>query len=375
MRILFLALDVDLRLNRGDAVHTRAIASSWARAGHRVHLVVGTDGNPGKIPGVEISVRPVRGDLPILACVNEIMRLFQPDIVYERRFSPKISMAVSMLTGTPFAVEYNGIVDEEAAMQGRPLPNTWIGHLKTAVRVRMLRRASAVVTVTQGLGEIVIQRYGVDPERVFIAENGVDPELFQPLDRAESRFLLDLSPGPLICYVGNLVGWQGLETLLNAMTALPKEVRLILVGDGPSRHYLAHMVERIGLSEQVQFVGTVPHEQVPRYIASADVCVASFSSERNLKSGVSALKVMEYLACGRPIVVTAIPGATEIVEAYGCGLVVRPEDPNAFSAALGQVIHRPIFLEAALRASEFVRKERSWDRTAGILLGVFENLV
>ena len=65
MDILFLALDVDLRLDRGDAIHTRGIASSWARAGHRVHLVVGGDGDGRGIPGVHITVRPIRGDLAI----------------------------------------------------------------------------------------------------------------------------------------------------------------------------------------------------------------------------------------------------------------------------------------------------------------------
>ncbi len=375
MDILFLALDVDLRLNRGDAIHARAIASSWARAGHRVHLVVGGDGDDRGIPGVEITVRPVRGDLPILACVKNVARSFRPDVVYERRFSPKISVAVSTGTGIPFAVEYNGIVDEEAAMQGRPLPNTRTRRLKTAVRVRMLRRAAAIVTVTQGLREIIIQRYGVDPERVFVAENGVDPELFRPMDLAEARASLGLPSGPLVCYVGNLVRWQGLDTLLEAMKALPSAARLILVGDGPSRDHLAQRVEELGLGGRVQFAGMVRHEQVPRYIAAADVCAASFSSERNLKSGVSALKMMEYVACGRPIVVTAVPGATEMVETSGCGLVVPPEDPNAFGAALAEVIQHPIYLAAALRASEFVRRERSWDRTAATVLGVLEQIV
>ncbi len=375
MDILFLALDVDLRLNRGDAIHTRAIASSWARAGHRVHLVVGGDSDNREIPGIEITIRPVHGDFPILACVKEVARSFQPDVIYERRFSPKISMAVSTLTGAPFAVEYNGIVDEEAAMQGRPFPNTPTRRLKTVVRVRMLRRAAAIVTVTEGLRKIIIQRYGVEPERVFVAENGVDPELFRPMDLAEARSALGLPSGPLICYVGNLVRWQGLDTLLEAMTTLPPAVRLILVGDGPSRDHLAQRVEELKLVGRVQFAGTVPHDQVPRYIAAADVCAASFSSERNLKSGVSALKVLEYMACGRPIVVTAVPGAAGMVETYGCGLVAPPENPNAFGAALAQVIQRPSYLVAALRASDFVRQERSWDRTAEIVLGVFEKIV
>ena len=375
MDILFLALDVDLRLNRGDAIHTRGIASSWARAGHRVHLIVGGDDNGRGIPGVEITIRPVRGDLSILACVKHVARSFRPNVIYERRFSPKIGMTVSTVTGVPFAVEYNGIVDEEAAMQGRPLPSTRTRRLKTAVRVRMLRRAAAVVTVTQGLREIIIQRYGVEPERVFVAENGVDPELFRPMDKADARAILGLPSGPLICYVGNLVSWQGLDTLLAAMKHLPPDARLILVGDGPSRHHLANRVEELGLGARVQFAGTVPHEKVPRHFAAADACAASFSSERNLKSGVSALKVMEYIACGRPVVVTAIPGAAEMVKTSGCGLVVPPEDPNAFGAALADVIEHPTYLAAALRASESVRRERSWDRTAATVLGVFEKIV
>lgn len=375
MDILFLALDVDLRRNRGDAIHTKAIASSWARAGHRVHLVVGGDGDVGAIPGAEITVRPGAGDLPTLACVKEVARSFKPDVIYERRFSPKISMTVSTLTGTPFAVEYNGIVDEEAAMQGRPLPKTPTLRLKTAIRIRMLRRAAAVVTVTDGLRKIVIERYGVDSERVFVAENGVDPELFRPLDLSEARAALGLPPGPLICYVGNLVRWQGLDTLLNAMKELPSTFRLLLVGDGPSRDHLVRQVEKMGLGSQVRFVGTVPHEKVPAYVAASDVCAASFSSERNLRSGVSALKMLEYLACGRPIVVTAIPGAARLVETFGSGLAVPPGDSKAFGHALERVCREPAFRAAALRASEFVRRERTWDRTAGMVLTVFEKIV
>jgi len=375
MDILFLALDVDLRMNRGDAIHTRALAASWARAGHRVHLMVGGDGADIGIPGMEVSVRPERADLPTLASVKEVARLFKPNVIYERRFSPKISMTLSALTGKPFAVEYNGIVDEEAAMQGRPLPKTRTRRLKTAVRVRMLRRAAAVVTVTHGLREIVIERYGVDPERVFVAENGVDPDLFRPLDIAEARAALGLPPGPLACYVGNLVRWQGLDTLLEAMNELPSSLRLVLVGDGPSRAHLVRQVEKQGLGGRVHFTGIVPHEKVPLYIAAADVCAASFSSERNVRSGVSALKILEYLACARPIVVTAIPGAVELVETYRCGLVVPPENPQAFGAALAQVSGGPSFRAAALRASEFVRRERTWDRTAGKVIDIFEKIL
>lgn len=375
MRILFLALDIDLDENRGDAIHTRSIAASLARAGNEVHLIVGSNGFAEPVPGLEVGVRPSAGNLGVVSHVRNVVRNFRPDVIYERRFSPKVSMIVSRMTRIPFVVEINGIVEEEAAMVGRPLPDTPVQRAKGSIRKRMLKRAMAVITVTAGLRDIMIQRFGLRPERVFVAENGVDPDLFRPMDLAESRAAWGISAASLVCYVGNLVPWQGLDALLEALAALPSRIHLLLVGDGPDRATLLRQVEDLGLDNRVRRVGPIPHEKVPTCIAAADVCVAPFTSERNLRTGVSALKVMEYLACGRPIVVTDVPGPREIVSNYRCGLVVPPGDSNALARGLKRAIEEPAFGAAAIRASELVRKEHSWDQTARTVLGVLGNVV
>lgn len=364
MRILFQALDVDLGANRGDSIHTRNLAVGLVRGGHRVHLVSGAATSGVVLPGVELTIRPEGGDLKVIAHVRRVALKFHPEVIYERRFSPKIAAALSFLIHRPYVVEYNGIAVEEAAMQGRPLKRGPVPRVRAAIRVRLLRRADAVVTVTPGLRDIVAREYGVPIPKISVIENGVDPALFQPSDRSGARSGLGLQKGPLVCFVGNLVRWQGLEALVVALKGISADVQCVIVGGGGEKPHLLQQAKALGIDDRIKFVGNVPHDLVPAYIAAADVCVAPFSYQRNARSGVSALKLYEYLACGRPVVVTAIPGARELVEGTGCGIVVPPDDSTALGSAIVRVIENPSFERAAIRASEQVRRDRSWDRVA-----------
>ena len=132
-------------------------------------------------------------------------------MIYERRFSPKISASVAALLGIPHVVEINGIPEEEAAMQDRP-PGSGAGaRLKKRARYQLLRRASAaIVAVTEGLRTRVTAECGVSPARTYVVPNGVDPDLFRPQDQAEARRAMSLPSEPTVCFVGNLVRWQDL---------------------------------------------------------------------------------------------------------------------------------------------------------------------
>lgn len=370
MRILFCALDIDLSRPRGDSIHAFSLASALARAGHQVHLVVGSMTGACSSDGFEVSVRPNDGDLRTLLYMQQVAARFRPDVIYERRFSPKISAGLSVVTRRPYVVEYNGIVDEEAAMQGRPIPLSPSGRLKALLRISMLRRAAAVIAVTERLREMVVREYGVRSSRVFLVENGVDPSLFRPIDRDVAREALGLRAGPAVCFVGNLVGWQGIGVLLEAIPTLPDSVHVILVGDGPDRQSLFDRARRLNLLGRVDFIGSVPHDRVPFYIAASDVCVAPFIAKRNQRSGVSPLKLYEYMACARPVVVTGIAGARELVERTGSGIVVPPDDPGALGRGIQQVLQDPTFLAAASRGAEIVKQERSWDIVAAMVTRV-----
>ncbi len=373
MRILFLALDIDLSCEQGDSIHALSLARSLLRSGNRVHLIVGADRAGIPSDGLEISVCPKGQHFAVLQHAYRVARRFRPDVIYERRFSPKVSAALSLALHRPYVVEINGLVEAEAAMQGRPLSEGPVARLKASLRKLTMRRAAAVVTVTEGLRDVIVQEYGVAPTKVFTVENGVDATLFRPMDRSEARVALGLAGGQIICFVGNLAAWQGLRVVLDALLNTPGSVRLLIVGDGRERQNLTDYARALGLLNRVEFVGRVPHDEVPLYMAAADVCVVPFTSRTSAskssslmmdRAGRSPLKLYEYLASARPVVLTAVAGARKLVEVTGSGMVVPPDEPMTFGRAIRQVLENPSFALAANRASEIVRRDHSWDAVA-----------
>jgi glycosyltransferase involved in cell wall biosynthesis len=374
-RVLYLALDVELSRNRGDAVHVRNVVRSLGRIGHDIHLVVASAENIAPIDGVKISSRPRTDDFRLVSHVLRIGRKMHAEIVYERRFSPKISASVSTLLGIPYVVEYNGLPEEEVAMQGRRLDGGVTGKIKAVTRLTVLRHATAIVTVTEGLRLAISSRYKVSPAKLFVVPNGVDPERFHLGSRTIAREELGLQDAPTVGFVGNLVRWQGLDTLLQAMTLVEGPVIALVVGEGPEEGRLRERAVQLGIGPRIKFEGRISHDLVPKYIHAMDCCVAPFTSERNRSVGVSALKVYEYVACGRPVIVSEVPGAAELVRELDCGIVVPSEDPRAVAKAIDIIHDNSRYSEAAAKASSVVRDRFSWDRAAERLTHLFKQVV
>ncbi len=368
MNILFLALDIDLMNQRGDAIHARELARFLAARGNHVDFATATRGRSVSDlgPNVHHYARPAGGDLRIVQWCAEIARKSKATILYERRLSPKIAFGVSRLTAIPFAIEING-VEEEALMQGRPDTSPW-SPVKTRFRRAMYRRAARVVVVSERLASLVAARTGLSADRIAVVPNGVDPGKFAPIDAADARRRLGLPAAPWIVYVGNLVPWQGLETALRAMPLILEqnpEARFAIVGDGMLRGSLEEIVRNLRVDHAIVMTGAVGHECVPVYLSAATVCVAPFTRGRNEGIGLSPLKIFEYMACARPVVASAISGVTALFERSGGGVVVPPDNPEAFAQAVSRMLSHP---DQARRMGErgrrFAIAECTWAKTA-----------
>lgn len=367
MNILFLALDIELTTQRGDAIHTVELARALAARGHTVDLVTATPETslPDLGVGVHHHARR-RGSDPVIVreCVG-IARRARSEIVYERRLSPKIAFAVSRLAGVPFVMEINGS-EEELEVQGRR--RSALDPVKRSARRRMFLQAAGIVAVTRPLAEEVSTRYRLPPERVTVVPNGVDPTAFMSSDRDRARNALKVPAGHWILFVGNLAPWQGLDTVLAAISILRREdpdARLSIVGDGPSRAALEQKCRDLDVGGITAFRGAVPHEEIPAHIAASDVCVLPSQRRMNERVGRSPLKLFEYMASARPVVASDVPGVRDVVEQSGGGLLVPPDDSAAFSAALVRLLQNPEVAHAmGERGRRYVLAERTWARTA-----------
>jgi glycosyltransferase involved in cell wall biosynthesis len=165
--------------------------------------------------------------------------------------------------------------------------------------------------------------------------NGIDLERFAPGDRDVARAALGIQGRhPIVLYVGRVAGGKGLGTLLEAFARVAAgrpTARLALVGDGELRAELAADAAARGIAGQVDFVGEVPYDHVPLWMRAADVI--ALASEHEGFPNV----VREALACGRPVVSTAVGDVPRIVTP-DVGRLVAVGDAAALAGALEAVL-------------------------------------
>jgi glycosyltransferase involved in cell wall biosynthesis len=211
--------------------------------------------------------------------------------------------------------------------------------LKTAVTTRAKRWAvqssDHVTAVSRSLARQVVA-LGADPDRLSILSMGVDTRRFRP-ERASDALRRQLNPtGPVLLFVGRLVEKKGAAYAIDAMPAILDEVahtRLIIVGDGPERPTLEARVRKLGLEDDVHFAGAISHDELPAYVASADLFVGPSVVEQNGDTDSFGLVFAEALASGCPVIATDVGGIEDVVIDGETGVVVPQRDAPAIADA------------------------------------------
>lgn len=114
------------------------------------------------------------------------------------------------------------------------------------------------------------------------------------------------------------------------------------------------------------------HYEVPNYVNSADVCVAPFVRER-ITTGVSPLKLYEYMSCGKPVVASDIPPVGELLAKHGCGILVQPDDSPDLARAIIRILQdRILALRIGMQARRVALQFFSWRAIAEQIARVCE---
>lgn len=203
-----------------------------------------------------------------------------------------------------------------------------------------LRKAQAVVGVSNSLAQAMMD---LQPAlaNVDVIGNGVECARFYPEHRAIARRRMGFAPDDkVVLCVAALRNMKGQDLLIRALARLRKEVanlRAVFVGEGEALGSLRQLARRLDCQDLCQFVGAVPNEELRHFYSAADVsCLPS------RKEGWPNV-VLESLACGTPVVGTAIGAVPELLGDPELGIVVQP--------------HPESICDGLLRALE-----RSWDR-------------
>jgi glycosyltransferase involved in cell wall biosynthesis len=221
-----------------------------------------------------------------------------------------------------------------------------------------------------------IASLGLDRKLVTVIPNGVSPSDFSPspLPTREGRV-------PVLLYIGTLADWQGLDIVIKALPKIleGQAVRLQIVGRGRSRQrkLLAKQIRKLGIEEHVVMQPAVPHHEIPALIASADLCVAPLGlNDRNVTQGACPIKVLEYMAAGRPLLASNMPIVRELVREDMDALLFSPSDPEDLARqALALLNDFELSKRLAKSASERVLTKFTWHESQKKLIKVYEKLL
>ena len=218
--------------------------------------------------------------------------------------------------------------------------------------------ADAVICVAEALREKLID-LGAPPEKLRTLRNGVNLELFKPLDRDACRSALNVK-GPVLASIGHLIERKGHHLVIDALSDI-KEATLLIVGEGEMRRSLEKRAHDLGVAGRVRFLGAIAHERLPEILNAVDALVLASSREGwpNV--------LLEAMACGVPCIATDVWGNREVVAAPAAGGLAASRTPEAIAAAVKDLLAAPPDREATRAYAE----AHSWDETTGGMHEIF----
>ncbi|WP_322995278.1 glycosyltransferase family 4 protein [Castellaniella sp.] len=259
--------------------------------------------------------------------------------------------------GIPFQYEMRGLWELTRISRTPQYEHTQAFRQGLRLESLVARQADRLFVISEQLGQYVNQHWGVDPQRMALLPNCVDPERFVPADMAQVR------PNTL-GYAGSLIGYEGLDTLIDAVHMLlgqGKALDLIIIGDGEARASLEAQAERLGLlGRQVRFLGKVSPEQARQSLAvCALVCIPRKPFQ--VCRIVTPIKLVEALAMGKPVLVPDLPVFRDELGPNPAGWFFKAGDAQDLARVVAQALSDPGRLQAMGQAArQYAVRQRSW---------------
>jgi glycosyltransferase involved in cell wall biosynthesis len=380
--VIYLRTDHELATVRlgagGSLAHTDGIVRAMKSRGHSVEVWCTGElaGLPADVPVHSVPVLR-RGNVPteiaeLLSSVAQTLTLRRrastPVIVYQR-------YSLNNLTGLLLARRWDVPLVLEANASEASWRREWSAlrypRLADVTERLLLASADRVTAVSDNVARELLDA-GVHRRRLRVVPNGVDVARFAHVAPQP----LPLEPGFVVCFVGLFYPWHGTLHLAKAFVRLAArcpEARLLLVGDGEEAPRVRAVLRDGGVLGVTHMPGIVEREQVPRYLAAADVLVSPHVAGDGFIG--SPIKLFEYMAAGRAIVASRIAQIGQVLRHEDTALLVTPGNSDALADALVRLHDDPMLRDRLAKAAWIhARRRYTWDARLRSALGGDETL-
>ncbi len=274
---------------------------------------------------------------------------FKPDVIVGFGIlSSNIAMKLANKWHIPF-VYY--IVDE----LHRFVPQKQFQSLAKYIEGENMRNADRVISMNESLREYTI-RMGAIKNKTEVIRTGVDLERYNSDGRRLIRERYGIKDNEiLLFFLGWLYEFSGLKEVASRMTKSEfHNIKLMTLGEGELLYTLQDIKKKCGLNNRIITVSWKPYDEVPKYLAASDICILP-SHKNKIMQNIVPIKMYEYMAAGKPVIATALPGLIkEFGNNNGIIYVDRPED--TLEQVHHLIDHRSIEMNGLI-ARKFVEKQ------------------
>lgn len=368
MKIAILVLSFPPKWLAGSEIAAYNSAKHLAKRGHETHVITSLDeGLPKTSMEQGFHIHRIRfprirllGILIFWLKALLLLKKVNPDIVHAQG----IQIGISGFLAKKF-LRKSYIV----WAQGSDVYLQW--RFKSTVSKLVFRNADAVIALTNDMEKAMQKIYDAS---ISIVPFGINLESFGNLPTKQAiREKLGLNTSDsVILFVGTLRPVKGVKYLIEAMNSIRQrdtKASLVLVGDGEERQSLEVLTKELSLEESVTFIGRVPNEKIPEYMAASDVLVLPSLSE---SFGIVNLEAM---ASGLPVVASKVGGLPEIIEDGENGFLVEPKNPEQIAERVLLLLEDDTLRGKISRSNKERAKQYSWESVVGRLEQIYSHVL
>ena len=215
------------------------------------------------------------------------------------------------------------------------------GRYELAIRFAKLFY-DGITVITELYREDIASRFGIKKKDIGVWSSGVDARQFDPkrVDKSKVEGIqsrLALEERVVMMYHGVLSAFRGLQNAVRALALLRAEghddAALVFVGDGPAAGEISSLAEQLGANDVVKLVGSVSHKEVPPFIQACDAGILPFPRSKWWEMS-SPLKLLEYLAMEKPVVLTDLPAHRAVTGEATCAFYIEDSSPAAIARGI-----------------------------------------
>jgi glycosyltransferase involved in cell wall biosynthesis len=304
--------------------------------------------------------------------ISRQVRQLKIDVILERHSLFNKGYLISKYTGIPY-VTNDVVVYPDLKYYGNQLQRWLLKAFPYAfekyvfnIEKKSLLSADAIISHSVAYTDILVKNYGIDKNIIFQFYAMVDKERFTVNPSGKTKAQLGLPDNKfIVTYVGSFDKLHNPDNIIPVINQLKCEnLFFVLVGDGELLYHVKNQIS----NPNVIFTGRIKSEEVINYLQCSDLCLETIWNERVLKYGADSIKIYEYLACGKPVIASKLPGQIMELQENQAGFLVNPNVPEQVISKIKLLFEdRNLAVEMGINGRRLIDERWNWDYTGDII--------